>query len=142
MGCCESCDSVVPIQKYGGKKRFNEEDQARFEEIIKKGPLIPVFPDPTKQAESLPKDPFQVYDDEGNEAEFLFETEGIFSNPADHPEKALRVFYDEIKSFKIQTIPGYSDAFFQLTLNTKLGVKSFFFFPRRYNNCITEILKS
>jgi hypothetical protein len=147
MGCCES--HPLPSGATRGFRipfvdhisKFLEENRAAHAEIIKKGPLLPFHGTggTPKQAEQLPRSAFRLYDIAGNETEFRFETDSIFSHPQSGP--ADRVFYNEIYDIKLTPIQGHEKAYLQMTFDTKFGFRTFFYVPIEYENIIMRLVK-
>jgi hypothetical protein len=122
--------------------KFLEENRLAHAAIIARGPLLPFHRSGgrPKQAEHLPRSAFRLYDVNGNETEFRFETDAIFSHPISGPVD--RVFYNEIRDAKLTPIPGHEQTYAQMTFDTKRGFRTYFFLPIEYTNIILQIVKS
>ena len=103
--------------------------------------MVPLFGDGlnSKQAAHLPKSPLKLYDMNGDEVEFLFQSDSIFSNPENKDPD--QIFYNEIRDFKLTTISGYGENYLQMTLDTKFGFRTYFFVPLIYRDIISSILR-
>jgi hypothetical protein len=150
MGCCQS--NAIPGSPGTARRfripfrdhisKFLEDNHLAHAAIIAKGPLLPFHGNGNtpKQAEQLPRSAFRLYDMNGNETEFRFETEGIFSHPASGPVD--RVFYNEIYDVRITPIPGHERSYTQITFDTKLGFRTYFYLPIEYKTIILRVVKS
>jgi hypothetical protein len=148
MGCCDSSPAngsqriSKGFQLFDKTSKFLEDNHLKHAAIIAKGPLLPLYGngERPKAPEHLPRSAFRLYDMEGRETEFRFETDGIFSLPG--PGMGSRVFYNEIYETKFTPIPAYENIYSQMTFRTKVGFRTFFFFPREYESLVVQIIKS
>jgi hypothetical protein len=121
---------------------FLEENQRAHMAVIAQGPLVPFYGLANEKnragPETLPRCPFRLYDEDGNETSFSFETDAIFSFSVSG--RADRVFYDEINEVRFTPIAGWEDAYSQMTFRTTVGFRTFFYFPREYEAFIHRII--
>lgn len=118
--------------------KFLDINKKKHKNVIEKGPLFCVYSHDKKQEDSLPNSSLKIRDEDGNEAELYFETDAIFLNSSNGENE--RIFYDEIKRYKIIQIPGYNDDFIELVISSIIGNRAYFFIPQRYKNIINKIL--
>jgi hypothetical protein len=121
-------------------QKFLSDNKKKHQEIIARGPLVPFFrpKKPDEEDLRLPRSPFRLVDMNGNTTDFLFQTDSIFSRPQNGTVDLI--FYPEIREFAFTDIPGFGDAFVQMTFDTKFGIRSFFFFPKIYCNLARRIV--
>jgi hypothetical protein len=146
--CSESTPSgaprprkIFPLPFRDRISKFWEENDVKHASIIAKGPLLPFYGNgkAPRQANQLPRSAFRLYDMDGNETEFRFETNAIFS----HPSTGLpdRIFYSEISDVRFRPIPGYENVYAQMTFDTKVGIRTFFYLPMEYEDIIRRVIK-
>jgi hypothetical protein len=134
-------DDSVLAHAFRKTSQFLADNHLAHAAIIAKGPPSGRHGggDRPPSAERLPRSAFRLYDMEGRETEFRFETEGIFALPG--PGLGSRVFYNEISETTFTPIPGYENTYSQMTFRTKVGFRTFFFFPREYEDLVKQIIK-
>lgn len=147
MGCCCSSSAVGPRGGFHLPSRdhiseFLEANQLAHSAIVSKGPLLPFYGngEAPRQADQLPRSAFRLYDMDGNETEFHFESESIFSHPISG--QSDRVFYDEIYDVRFSPIAGHESQYAQMTFDTKVGFRTFFYVPAEFKSIITRIIKN
>jgi hypothetical protein len=129
----------IPFRDHISK--FLEDNHLVHTAIINKGPLLPFHNQSSifKPADKLPRSAFRLYDMDGNETEFHFETESIFSHPSSG--QVDRVFYNEIFEVRFTPITGHERRYTQMTFDTKVGFRTFFYVPIEYQNIICRVIK-
>lgn len=144
MGCCgsQAVDSaIVPLIGRCGRsmRGFLISSEARSAEIIAKGPLVPLMGEHgeiPRQCE-LPKTPLKVYDMNGEECEFYFQTDSIYFCPiGKDPEM---IYYEEIGDMCLTRLTGYERQYMQMTFSTKFGFRTFYFVPIMYQEAIKHV---
>jgi hypothetical protein len=121
-------------------QKFLSDNKIKHHEIIARGPLVPFFQSKKSDEVDLqvPRNPFRLVDMDGKETNFLFQTDSIFSRPQNGT--ADMIFYPEIREIAFTDIPGFGNAFVQMTFDTKFGMRTFFFFLRIYCDLTTRII--
>ncbi|OHT09515.1 hypothetical protein TRFO_21561 [Tritrichomonas foetus] len=129
---------------------FKPKEEIFDKSIIAQGPPTIRFNyEARKQETVLPRNPFKVYDLQGTLCKLYFETDGIFIkyklpegpqkyNPENQDE---RIFYSEIRNFKLIPVQGYERFYMNLVMNTKFGKRILYYLPKEYMNLITKILR-
>ncbi|OHT17502.1 ubiquitin family domain containing 1 [Tritrichomonas foetus] len=107
-------------------------------DVIKKGPPEGVIEGGNFQMETLPKDPFVVRDNIGDEAKLSFRSDDLV---VDSENNHHRLFYHEILSFGIQSIPGYEQKYLAIGFHIKNKKLWVYFIPRQYRGIIELILQ-
>ena len=108
--------------------------------IIKKGVPGGAMDGGNFQMEILPKTPFVVRDNVGDEATLSFRTDDIV---VDSDTNHHRLFYHEISSFGIQSIPGYEQKYLAIVFHVKNQNQKIwvYFIPKQYRGVIEQILQ-
>jgi hypothetical protein len=139
--------STAAAYPFGGSRnieKFLREGEEKHRRIIAGGPPVPFFGagrfESRKANEEIcfPRKPLPLIDGEGHETEFLFQSDSIHSRPDDAP--AEMIFYSEIAGVHFTAIPGFGNEFVQMTFDTQMGFRTFFFFPRIYCNLARRVL--
>jgi hypothetical protein len=107
--------------------------------IIQKGPPPRAMDGGNYQMETLPSEPFAVRDSFGDEATLAFRTEELSVDSGEHQN---RIFYHEITSFGIQTIPGYEQKYLAIGFLMKGKKIWVYFVPKQYRSVIEAILQN
>jgi hypothetical protein len=126
FGVPRTSDESLPSAQRNVQE-FLSDNKMKHQEIINRGPLVPSF-QPRQLDEDdlrLPRSPFRLHDIGDNHTDFLFQSNSIFSRP--HNGTADLTFYPEIRDIACTDIPGFGGTFVQMTLDTKFGMRTFFF---------------
>jgi hypothetical protein len=121
---------------------FLKENQEKHRAIIAKGSLLPYYGtnERPKQADQLPRSAFRLWDMDGNEVQFRFETDGIFAQSCTGVVE--RIFYDEISQITFEALSGHEKCYAQMTFATVHGFRTYFYFPVQYMNIARNVVKS
>ena len=106
--------------------------------IIKKGPPPNAIEGGNFQMDILPKEPFHVLDNCGDEATLSFRGEDIV---IDSENNHHRLFYAEIIGYGIQDIPGYDRKYVAIGILISHHKIWVYFVPMQYAYLIETILK-
>lgn len=148
MGCCgsKSLDSAqVPLKcgRFTTIPKWLEAYKTKSAEIIAQGPFVPFLGEhaETPQQVDLPKTALRLYDMNGNECEFYFQTDSIFSSQKNVANAQEMIFYDEIRNYSLIPLAGYERQYLQMTFSTKYGFRTFYFVPIVYRDAINRGLR-
>jgi hypothetical protein len=76
---------------------------------------------------------------DGNEVEFLFETDGIFTRSSTGAIE--RIFYREIYEISFTPLPGLERVYAQMTFATAFGFRTYFYFPIEYMSIAKDVVE-
>lgn len=105
--------------------------------VISKGPPDGALEGSNHQLQTLPLEPLNIRDHNGDEAKLYFNSDDVF---IESPQNQDRIFYEEITSFGIQLIPGYEQQYLAIAFHVK-GKKIWtYFVPKQFRSAIEAIL--
>jgi hypothetical protein len=106
--------------------------------IIRKGPPNGAIEGSNYQLDTLPAESLIVRDSIGDEAKLAFRSDDVV---VESYQSQNRLFYQEITSFRIQSIPGYEAKYVAVVFHIQGKKLSVYFVPAQYRGVIEAILQ-